>query len=58
MYFVYIFSNEWKFQNQDKSITKIHKEENLDDNENDYNVDKTLSDNDLSEEEEERSNPP
>lgn len=42
-------------QNQDKAIEKIHREENLDDVENDYDVEETLSDSDLSEEEEERA---
>jgi hypothetical protein len=45
-------------QNQDKAIEKIHREENLDDNENYYNMDRSLSDSDLSEEEEENSPPP
>ncbi len=45
-------------QNQDKSIEKIHREENLDDNENHYDMDRSLSDSDLSEEEEENSPPP
>jgi hypothetical protein len=43
--------------NQDKKIEKIHKEENLHD-ENNYDMEETLSDSDLSEEEEEQSNPP
>ena len=38
-------------QNQDKAIEKIHREENLDDGENDYDVEETLSDSYLSEEE-------
>lgn len=41
-------------QNQDKAVEKIHKEEGLDDNENNYNINKTLSDSDLSEEEGEK----
>ena len=45
-------------QNQDKAVEKIHREENLDDDENDYDVEETLSDSDLSEEEEEHSTPP
>jgi hypothetical protein len=45
-------------QNQDKAIEKIHREENLDDNENNYEMDRSLSDSDLSEEEEENSPPP
>jgi hypothetical protein len=45
-------------QSQDKSVEKIHREENLDDG-NDYNMEETLSDSDLSEEEEEeKSTPP
>jgi len=44
-------------QSQNKSVEKIHKEENLDDG-NDYNMEETLSDSDLSEEEEEKSTPP
>ena len=44
-------------QNQDKAVEKIHREENLDDG-NDYDVEETLSDSDLSEEEEEHSTPP
>ena len=44
-------------QSQDKSVEKIPKEENLDDG-NDYNMEETLSDSDLSEEEEEKSTPP
>ena len=39
-------------QNQDKAIEKIHREENLDDGENDSDVEETLSDSYLSEEEE------
>ena len=35
-------------QNQDKAIEKIHREENLDDDENDYDVEETLSDSYLS----------
>ncbi len=31
-------------QNQDESVEKIHREEGLDDNENDYNLSETLSD--------------
>jgi hypothetical protein len=45
-------------QNQDKAVEKIHREENLDDDENDYDVEETLSDSDLSEEEEQHSTPP
>ena len=45
-------------QNQDKAIEKTHREENLDDNENHYDMDRSLSDSDLSEEEEENSPPP
>jgi hypothetical protein len=45
-------------QNQDKAVEKIHREENLDDDENDYDVEETLSDSDLSEEEKEHSTPP
>ncbi|HEY6537053.1 MAG TPA: hypothetical protein VIY08_14860 [Candidatus Nitrosocosmicus sp.] len=41
-------------QNQDKAIEKIHREEGLDDNENDYNVNKTLSDSNLRDAEEEK----
>ena len=44
-------------QNQDRSVEKIHNEENLND-ENDYNMEETLSDSDLSEQEEEDSPPP
>ena len=42
--------------NQDKAIEKIHREENLDDNENHNNMDRTLSNSDLREEEEEEEN--
>jgi hypothetical protein len=45
-------------QNQDKAVEKIHREENLDDDENDYDVEETLSDSYLSEDEEEHSTPP
>ncbi len=45
-------------QNQDKAIEKIHREENLGDNDNYYDMDRSLSDSDLSEEEEENSPPP
>ncbi len=45
-------------QNQDNAVEKIHREENLDDDENDYDVEETLSDSDLSEEEEQHSTPP
>jgi hypothetical protein len=45
-------------QNQDKTVEKIHREEHLDDDENDYDVEETLGDSDLSEEEEEHSTPP
>ncbi len=44
-------------QSQDSSVEKIHKEEKLDDG-NDYDMEETLSDSDLSEEEEEKSTPP
>lgn len=44
-------------QNQDRSVEKIHNEENLTD-ENDYNMEETLSDSDLSEQEEDESPPP
>jgi hypothetical protein len=44
-------------QNQDKAIEKIHRKENLDDNGNYYNMDRSLSDSDISEEEE-KSPPP
>ncbi len=44
--------------NQDKAIEKIHREENLDDSDNNYDMDRSLSDSDLSEEEEENSPPP
>ena len=42
-------------QNQDESVEKIPREEGLDDNENDYNVNKTLSDSNLSDDEEEKN---
>lgn len=45
-------------QNRDKAIEKIPGEENLDNNENDYDVEETLSDSDQSEEEEEHSTRP
>ena len=45
-------------QNQDKAIEKIHREENLDDGENDYDVEDTWSDSYLSEEEEEEHSTP
>ena len=45
-------------QNQDKAIEKIHKEENLHDNENDYDIDKKLSDSEYSEDQEEQSTLP
>jgi hypothetical protein len=45
-------------QSQDKAVEKIHREENLDDDENDYDVEETLSDSDLSEEEEQHSTLP
>ncbi len=38
--------------NQDKAIEKIHREENLDDSDNYYDMDRSLSDSDLSEKEE------
>ena len=41
-------------RSQDDSVEKIHREEGLDDNENDYNLNKTLSDSNLSEAEEEK----
>jgi hypothetical protein len=44
-------------QSQDNAVEKIHKEEKLDDG-NDYDMEETLSDSDLSEEEEEKSTPP
>ncbi len=44
--------------NQDKAIEKIHREENLDDSDNNYDMDRSLSDSDLSKEEEENSPPP
>ena len=55
---LYISDMSEDIQNQDKAIEKIHREENLDDNENDYDVEETLSDSDLTEEEEEHSTPP
>ena len=43
-------------KSQDKAVEKIHKEDNLNDG-NDYDMQETLSDSDLSEEEEETTPP-
>ena len=43
-------------ESQDKAVEKIHKEDNLNDG-NDYDMQETLSDSDLSEEEEETTPP-
>ncbi len=52
LYFVYQYNlMSEEINNQDKAVEKIHREENLDDNDSYYNMDETLSDNDLPENE-------